>query len=242
MNYQDDAISFHNVSYAVNGQSILTEITSSFSTGKITTLLGPSGSGKTTILKLCNGLLSPVSGDIAIQGEPIHDYEPTFLRRKVALALQESPMIPGTVYDNLVLPFQLQGEKLLESQAKQALSDIGLPSSYLHHDSDDLSGGQKQRVALARTLMSDADILLLDEVTSGLDQEAMYAIEQLIASWQLSRDATIIWITHDIAQAKRVANRMWLLTAGKLIEAGDIQLLDTSKKPEVRHFVQGDSL
>src|SRR5690606_12684608 len=121
--------------------------------GTITTLVGPSGAGKSTLLKLCNGLLSHDSGEIYIKGKDIHSYEPVQLRRIVGIALQNAPMVSGTVLQNLALPLKLQSKKLEEKTAKELLDDVGLEAEFLHRDVRDLSGGQRQKVSIARTLV-----------------------------------------------------------------------------------------
>src|SRR5690625_4616372 len=111
------AIEFKNVSFSVNQTVILKNITDAIRKGKITTLVGPSGAGKTTLLKLCNGLIYPTSGEIFIDNQSILSYDPVELRRFVGIALQNAPMVKGTVYDNLALPLTLQGKSLSEQDA-----------------------------------------------------------------------------------------------------------------------------
>src|SRR5690625_1867352 len=144
------AISFEDIHYSVDDNHILQNITGSIPKGKITTLVGPSGAGKTSLLKLCNGLISPTSGDVFIFDKPITSYDPVQLRRLVGMALQSAPMIKGTVYENLQLPRTLQEKSLSEDEAKQFLERIGLEDRFLHHQTNDLSGGQRQKVSIAR--------------------------------------------------------------------------------------------
>src|SRR5690606_23791173 len=150
-------------SYSIDNIKILKTITGSIPKGKITTLVGPSGSGKTSLLKLCNGLASPTGGDIFINDKAIDSYDPIEIRRLVGIALQNAPMIKGSVFENLSLPIKLQGEELSEEEAIDFLKRVGLEKQFLHHKSDDLSGGQKQKVSIARTLINRSNILLLDE-------------------------------------------------------------------------------
>src|SRR5699024_124007 len=150
MTHTNAAIAFHQVDCHIKDKLILKNITGICKSGKITILLGPSGSGKTTLLKLCNGLISPSKGEIIIDGKAIEVYNPPALRKKVGIALQQSPMIQGTVYDNLALPHYLQGKVLPKQKANDMLENVGLNSDFLQQNSADLSGGQKQRVAIAR--------------------------------------------------------------------------------------------
>ncbi len=234
------AIYFQNVSYAVDDTPILTDITGSFPDGKITTLVGPSGSGKTTVLKLCNGLVSPTSGDIYIDGRPIASYEPTALRRHIGIALQYAPFIDGTVYDNLALPYRLRGQSFPEQNAIEYLEKVGLDKSLLYRDGNELSGGQRQKVSIARTLINHPKVLLLDEITSALDPTSVREIEELIMNINKTYCVTIVWITHDISQAMKIGEYTWVLKEGQLVEEGEIEILQRPTNEFIRRFVQGE--
>src|SRR5690625_3485886 len=121
-----EAIRFKEVSFSKKGDTILSNITGFFPKGEITTLVGPSGAGKTTVLKLCNNLLSASSGEIEIDGQKIELYDPLQLRRSVGLALQQAPMIAGSVFTNLSLPLTLQNRKLSSREAEKLLTTVGL--------------------------------------------------------------------------------------------------------------------
>ena len=238
-NYYKPALHFHDVNYSIGDVHILKNITGSFPKGKITTLVGPSGAGKTTLLKLCNGLISSTSGDIFIQDKLISTYEPVELRRYVGIALQSAPMITGTVYHNLALPMELQGEKLSERDAIKILEDVGLDLQFLYRKTNDLSGGQRQKVSIARTLINRSEILLLDEITSALDRTSLHEIEELIVKINRMYDTTIIWITHDLNQALSIGDYTWVLMNGQVMEAGDSDLLKSPTNEFVKQFVQG---
>lgn len=233
-------LSFQNVHYSIRDTHILKNISGSFYVGKITTLVGPSGSGKTTLLKLCNALISPTSGTITYKDQPIHSYEPTILRREIGMAIQNAPMIPGIVFNNLALPRELKGEKLSKEEAVHYLEDVGLNESFLNRKIDDLSGGQRQRVSIARTLVNRSNILLLDEITSALDRTSRGEVEELIMKLNREYGVTIIWITHNIEQALSIGDDVWVLVNGELIESGKSTLLETSTNQLVRQFVEGD--
>ncbi len=233
------ALHFNNVSYEVSNHSILKNITGSFPEGKITTLVGPSGAGKTTLLKLCNGLISPTSGDIFVQDQSISTYEPVQLRRNVGIVLQNTPMIKGTVYQNLALPLELQGKRLTKENALEILEDVGLEKDFLNRASDSLSGGQRQKVSIARTLLNESKILLLDEITSSLDRTSLHEIEQLIIKINLKYGTTIIWITHNIEQAIEISDYTWVMIEGQLIDTGEVNLLVSPTNEAVKTFVAG---
>ncbi|HJF34104.1 MAG TPA: phosphate ABC transporter ATP-binding protein [Sporosarcina psychrophila] len=238
-NFYEPALHFHNVNYSIDDVHILKNITGSFPKGKITTLVGPSGAGKTTLLKLCNGLISPTSGEIYIHEKPILTYEPIELRRHFGIALQSAPMVKGTVFHNLALPLELQGEKMPEQNAVEILEDVGLDKQFLHRKTDDLSGGQRQKVSIARTLINRSEILLLDEITSALDRSSLHEIEELIVKINRKYGVTIIWITHNLQQALSIGDYTWVLMDGKVIETGKSDLLKSPTNEFVKQFVQG---
>ncbi|QHS21905.1 phosphate ABC transporter ATP-binding protein [Virgibacillus sp. MSP4-1] len=240
MSMDNTAIRFEQVNYSDDGLHILKDITGSFPEGKITTLVGPSGAGKSTLFTLCNGLKSPDDGDIYILGRHIKNYNPVHLRQKVGIALQSAPMIKGNVYDNLNLPLELQEQQLSEDRAKELLKLVGLPEDYLQRNTKDLSGGQQQKLSIARTLVNQPDILLLDEITSSLDRVSQEDIEKLIVRINEVYHTTIIWITHNLQQALDVGHYTWVMMEGKVAETGPSDLLNHPRNSAVQHFVKGE--
>lgn len=233
------AITFDTISLSIDNRQILTSITGSFPKASITTIVGPSGSGKSTILKLCNRLSTPSSGEITIDGLAIESFNPIKLRQKIGIALQSGPMIKGTVYDNLNLPKLLHNSVLSKEEALVILSDVGLDDTYLEKDASSLSGGQKQRVSIARTLINQSEILLLDEITSALDPRAVKEIEELIIKINKKYGVTIIWVTHNLQQATRVGHYTWILIEGKLVEYMESKQLFSSQNEQVKQFLNG---
>ncbi|WP_042479163.1 ABC transporter ATP-binding protein [Bacillus ndiopicus] len=231
-------IQLDNISYKINGQIILSNISQQVQTNSITTLIGPSGSGKTTLLKLCNALISPTNGQIFVEGQAIDTFEPTVLRRKVGIVLQQAPILRTTVFENLALPRRLQHQTLTTEEALNALIDVGLDESFLMRQATDLSGGQKQKIAIARTLLNNSTILLLDEITSALDPQSVHDIEQLILKLR-QRGVTIIWITHSTRQAKDLGDMTWVLMKGELVAAGTTNEIMSSKDSRIQSFLLG---
>lgn len=236
----DHAIDLNEVNYAIKDIHILNQITGSFPKGKITAVVGPSGAGKTTLFRLCNGLKSPTSGDIYIQGKPINHFPPVELRRKVGLALQDATMLPGSIRDNLALPRTLKGSTLSDDEAKNTLEMVGLKDKKLNGNVKDLSGGQRQKLSIARTLVSQPDILLLDEITSSLDSISRRDIEKLIVHTNKTYNTTIIWITHNLNQAKEIGDYIWVMMDGYLVESGDENILKNTRNEKVMQFVKGE--
>lgn len=235
------AVHFNHVNYSVDDVHILKGITGSFPESKITTLVGPSGAGKTTLLKLCNGLLSPDTGEIYVKDQPIGNIEPVELRRLVGMALQSAPMVNGTVYDNLNLPLELQGQQLSEQDALALLHDVGLEADLIRRNVKDLSGGQRQKVSIARTLVNKPEVLLLDEITSSLDRTSLKEIEELIVKINRKYGTTIIWITHNLQQAMEIGDYTWVMMAGEVIETGESELLVNPANDKVKRFVRGEA-
>ncbi|WP_010651916.1 phosphate ABC transporter ATP-binding protein [Oceanobacillus massiliensis] len=234
------ALELKHVSYSDDSLAIINDISGIFPEGKITTLVGPSGAGKTTLFRLCNGLISPNSGEIRVAGKDISSYEPTELRRTVGLALQSAAMLRGTVFKNLELPLTLQGGKLPEADAAKLLEDVGLEAEFLQRNVRDLSGGQRQKVSIARTLVNKPKILLLDEITSSLDRVSKQEVEELITAINQRSQVTIVWITHNLEQALSIGEYTWVMIGGKLMESGESSLLHHPRNESVRRFVKGE--
>ena len=126
-------------------------------------------------------------------------------------------------------------------EAKQFLKDVGLDEDFLMKEAAALSGGQKQRLSIARTLVNQSEILLLDEITSALDPKSVREIEELVVQLTEHFGVTIIWITHNIEQARRLGHYTWLLKSGELIEAAETVALFQSANEDVQQFLtRGD--
>lgn len=236
----EKAIELEHVHYSVGSIEIIKDVTASISKGKITTLVGPSGAGKTTLFRLINGLISPTKGEIRLLGKNIGDYEPTELRRKVGLALQNATMLGGDIYKNLALPRTLKKETLSEEEATELLTSVGLEKDLLRRNVKDLSGGQRQKVSIARTLVNRPEILLLDEITSSLDPVSKQEIEKLIVRINKEFRVTIMWITHNLEQAIDIGDDTWVIMNGEVLESGESNLLLQPENELVKQFVKGE--
>lgn len=216
---------------------VLKGINGKIQKGTITTIIGPSGSGKSTILSLCNLLSTPTEGEIFIRGKEIREWDVQKLRCYVGIAFQSAPLIKGSALDNLILPAKLHGRTL--AQPKKYMEYVGLSEDLLDRPAKELSGGQRQRLSLARTLVNDPSILLLDEVTSALDSISSHEVEELIKKLNHEHGTTILWVTHDLDQAKRVGDHTWLVLDGKLIEAGPTnELFEAPRERQTQQFLE----
>ena len=235
----EQAISLQHVSFQSDQKYILKNISGTFKKGHITTLIGPSGAGKTTLLKICNGLISPTNGLITFQNTPLHTMNPTVLRKKIGIVLQSAPVIRDSVRANLILPRALHQESYTDEEIEEVLQLVHLDKDLLTKPATKLSGGQKQKLAIARTLMNRPDVLLLDEITSALDPTSTREIEELIQAINKKYNTTIIWITHNIEQAKSVSNDVWVLANGELVAQGPRSILKLGEHPVIDDLLTG---
>ncbi len=214
------AIEFAHVSYAVCGRALLSELDLAVRRGETLMLLGRSGSGKTTSLKLINGLLVPTAGEVRVNGRPSRDWDAFKLRRQIGYAIQEVGLFPHyTVRQNVALIPQLEGWPAAKIQARvdEVLQLVGLASSdFSSRYPSQLSGGQRQRVGLARALAADPPMLLLDEPFGALDPITRAELQNEFKRLQHSLGKTAVFVTHDVAEALLLGDRIALLEAGRL--------------------------
>ncbi|MFG5466910.1 ATP-binding cassette domain-containing protein [Enterococcus faecalis] len=203
------------VSYQVNGRSILSDIDLSFETGSNTTIVGPSGSGKSTFLKILSSLLSPTEGEIFYQEAPITTMPIETYRQKVSYCFQQPTLFGETVYDNLLFPFTVRQEAFNQEKVVALLQQVKLPAAYLEKKITELSGGERQRVALLRNIIFVPDVLLLDEVTTGLDEESKQIVNQLLNQLNKEQGVTLVRITHDTEEIQQ-AQQVIRIVAGKV--------------------------
>jgi len=208
-----------NVSYIKEDKIILKDISLQVEEGDFITIVGASGSGKSTMLKLFSHLISPTSGEILYRGRDMMSYDPVLLRREISYCVQSGGLFGRTAEDNLAFPYEIRGLEMDREAVAALLSKFGLGQDVLREENRSLSGGEKQRVALARTLLLKPAVVLLDEVTSALDQENTRIVEDVIRQLN-DGGTTILWITHSPEQSRRLGSK--LLT----VENGEIRSLE----------------
>lgn len=210
-----EIMSLEQVSFKVNQQQILKDISFSVQVGDIITVTGPSGGGKSTLLKIMGHLLSPTSGIIQYNGKDINEYEPTEYRKEVSYFFQNAVLFDETVRDNLAFPADIREDTFNEDQAIRGLETVQLSDTYLDKPIKELSGGEKQRVALIRNLMYPPKVLLMDEVTSSLDAENREIVLSFIRQLNVEENVTILWITHNQEEIE-ASNKIIRLINGKM--------------------------
>ena len=206
------------ISFQIEEQTILSDITISFDKGSHTTITGPSGSGKSTLLKLLASLLTPTKGKVLLNDQDIMALAPENYRMKVSYCFQQPSLFGETVRDNFMFPYEVRKKDFQKSHILELLKEVKLPESYLDKKITELSGGEKQRVALIRNVIFLPEILLLDEVTAGLDEESKAIVNQWLLQLNQEKGITLIRVTHDaqeIAQSAIVKK----IVAGRLEEA-----------------------
>jgi len=203
------------VGYRAGDTTILEDIDLAINAGEWVTIAGPSGSGKSTLVRIIASLLSRTSGELNFAGKSIDVYDPIAYRRRVSYSFQQPTLFGETVRDNLSFPYQIRQRPFDEQRAVAALDYVGLAASDLDKAVIDLSGGQRQRVALLRNVMIYPEVLILDEVTAGLDAENKAFVWSMIRHFNGDDGITIIAITHDQSEID-AATRLVTLADGRV--------------------------
>jgi putative ABC transport system ATP-binding protein len=187
------------------GAVVLRDLTAMIPAGA-SCVAGPSGSGKSTLLRLLDRLVDPDEGIVRYRGRDVCEYDPLALRREVCLVPQLPAPLEGTVADNVLYGVRLVGG---DADVPRLLELCGLDRGFAGRDASQLSVGEQQRVMLARALALEPAVLLLDEPTSALDEAARDAIERALVHLREELDVSYVLVTHDLAQAARLAD--WVL-------------------------------
>lgn len=184
------------LSYQIGETKILKDINLNIEKGKYVTVVGPSGSGKSTLMRILASMISPTSGDVLFNGQPINSFDPMQYRQRVSYAFQQPTLFGKTVKDNLQFPFEVRKKDFDESLVKKYLEMVNLNESYITKSVNDVSGGEKQRIALIRNLIFPPEVLITDEVTAGLDAENKAIVHKMLNEFN-KRGLTILRVTHD---------------------------------------------
>jgi osmoprotectant transport system ATP-binding protein len=209
--------------------------------GEALAILGTSGSGKTTLLKMVNRLVEPSSGTVLVDGKPTSEWDPIALRRGTGYVIQEAGLLPHmSVLENVAIVPRLLGtpRDVREKTARERLAMVGLdPGRFATLRPQQLSGGQRQRVGVARALAADPPLILMDEPFGALDPITRRDLQGEFRALQRRLGKTVVLVTHDIREAVRIADRLALLDAGRLVQVGTAaELFDHPATPFVRDF------
>jgi tungstate transport system ATP-binding protein len=211
--------------------------------GEILALVGPSGAGKSTLLRLLNFLEQPQQGLLRFEQSSLNgSFPPLEQRRKVTTVFQTPVLLNRSVAANVAygLKVRQQDKKAIDQAVAAALERVGL-SKLAHQSARTLSGGEAQRVALARALVIQPTVLLMDEPTANLDPYNVKLIEEIVAEENRARGTTIVLVTHNVFQAKRLAHRTGLLLEGRLVEiAPTPTFFEAPTDPRTAAFVRGE--
>jgi osmoprotectant transport system ATP-binding protein len=209
-------------------------------------LLGTSGCGKTTTLKMINRLIEPTSGQILINGEDVTRQPPELLRRNIGYVLQNNGLFPHyTIAENIaVVPKLLKWDaRRIADRTQELLQKLHLSADFLTKFPSQLSGGQQQRIGLARALMADAPVLLMDEPFGALDNITRAKIQDEFKELDELQRKTIVMVTHDVQEAFELGNRICIMDKGSIVQAGTpAELLFKPANNFVKHFLQAQRL
>jgi putative ABC transport system ATP-binding protein len=202
-----------------DGKVVLQDVSASLPKGA-SCVAGPSGSGKSTLLRLLNRLAEPASGTVHYEDRDVRERDPLELRREVCLVPQLPALLEGTVEDNIRFAADLAGK---EPDVARLLDLAGLNSSFAERPASKLSVGEQQRVMLARALALEPRVLLLDEPTSALDEDARGAVEATLLHLRERVAVSTVLVTHDLAQARRMADWVVRLDEGRVVGEGHVR-------------------
>jgi osmoprotectant transport system ATP-binding protein len=234
-------LEFRGVSKTFGTTTVVHPLDLSIEPGEVAVLLGPSGCGKTTILRMVAGLVAPTSGEITVDSLPLDRQTVAVVRRKLGYVIQEGGLFPHlTAVDNVTLmarherwPMQKMDDRLA-----QLVEMTQFPTAALDRYPNELSGGQRQRLSLMRALFLSPRILLLDEPLGALDPLIRAGLQRDLADVFARSGATVLLVTHDLIEAGRLADRVFVMNAGRMVQRGPFaEIVEKPADEFVREFV-----
>lgn len=218
MKNNKEILKIENLNLEIGTVKILKDISFTVQKKEIIALLGPSGSGKSSLLKSINMLNTPSCGQIKYHNNDIQEIGPMALRKKIGYVLQKPTLFGNDVMENLKYPCELHQKVFDINLVEFYLKKVNLKPDILEKKPNELSGGEQQRISLVRTLLLEPEIILLDEVTSALDEDNTLLIEELIKYENENNELTVIFISHNNEQAKRLAQKVIYMEEGVIKE------------------------
>jgi tungstate transport system ATP-binding protein len=210
--------------------------------GEVLGIVGPSGAGKSTLLRVLDFLEEPTTGQVRFNGCLVNGSgpPPLELRRQVTTVFQRPVLLSGSVFDNVAYGLRIRGYRNVAPQVEAVLGQVGL-TDFVRTSARTLSGGEMQRVALARAMVIQPRVLLLDEPTANLDPANVALIERIVTGLNRIQGTTIVLVTHNVFQARRLARRVVLLLDGQIVEVAPTEaFFETPRDPRTAAFVRGE--
>ncbi|MDR7240703.1 ABC transporter ATP-binding protein [Neobacillus drentensis] len=215
-------IEFKDIVKKYRTKTIIKPFSLEIEAGQLVVFIGPSGCGKTTLLKMINKLIQPSSGKIFVNGTDISTMNPIELRRNIGYVIQNTGLFPHmSIKENLELIPKLKGENpaSIAQKTGELLELVGLdPKEFLHRYPRELSGGQQQRIGVARAFSTNSDIILMDEPFSALDPVTRSSLQDELFQMQKELNKTIIFVTHDMDEAIKIADKICILKDGDILQ------------------------
>ncbi len=241
-------ISVKNLHKSFGHKVVLDGVNIDIAKGESLVVIGGSGTGKSVLIKCIQGIITPDEGSIKINGKEsvgVNKKEAEELYSKMGMLFQGGALFDSlTVLENVAFGL-IENQKMPRKQAKQEaikyLRQVGLSEDVADLSPSELSGGMQKRVGLARAIATNPEIIFFDEPTTGLDPIMADVINDLIINSVKKIGASALTITHDMASARKIADRIAMLYKGKIVWQGSVEELDTTDNPYVRQFVQGSS-
>lgn len=215
-------VRFENVSMAYGDHEVLKSLNLHIKKGQLVVLIGLSGCGKTTTLQLINRLIKPTAGTIYVNGQDTSQIDPVTLRRNIGYVIQEIGLFPHmTIRQNIEIVPKLLGwdEKRRHERSLELIKLVGMDEKYLSSYPEELSGGQQQRIGLLRALAAEPPIILMDEPFGALDPITRDALQDEITDLQKKLKKTIVFVTHDMDEALKIADMIVLMKDGEVVQA-----------------------
>jgi ABC-type methionine transport system ATPase subunit len=222
--------------YGAGGAEILAGVDALVPDGDVTAIVGPSGAGKSTLLRAISLLIEPSSGEVYLDGEPTRSLDPLELRRRVGMVFQIPTLFGDSVEEAVLYGARLSGK---DADSGWLLEMVGLDAALAGRDPQSLSVGQQQRVAMARALAIEPEALLLDEPTSALDEAARRKVEELVRDLNARLGLTMVFVSHDLAQVRRVADKVVVLAEGKSVGEWEGEDFFSDAGERARRFIAG---
>ena len=240
----DNKIEIRNLYKAFGKKKVLDGVDLDVKQGESLVVIGGSGTGKSVLIKCIQGLLLPDSGSIKIDGVEISQMQQD-IHQKMGMLFQGAALFDSlSVWENVAFSL-IENAKMSRKEAKleaiRVLRQVGLAPDVADLDPAELSGGMQKRVGLARAIISKPEIIFFDEPTTGVDPIMADVINDLIIESAKGLGATTLTITHDMASARKIADRIAMLYHGKIIWSGTVKEMDKSDNPYLKQFIAGSS-